>query len=152
MEAILERTSKDDQRIAKKSISKIQKISSLKTNVNDSGAVQITVTGSEEPLSIPKKAMALLKVILDNMAQGKSITLLPSDSEISTQQAADILNVSRPYLIKLIEVGKIPSKKVGTHRRLRLTDILAYDNRMKEIQDEKLAELARLAQEMDLGY
>lgn len=152
MEAILERTSKDDQRIAKKSISKIQKISSLKTNINDSGAVQITVTGSEESLSIPKKAMALLNVILDNMAQGKSITLLPSDSEISTQQAADILNVSRPYLIKLVETGKIPSKKVGTHRRLRLSDILDYDNKMKEIQDEKLAELARLAQEMDWGY
>lgn len=152
MEAILERTSKDDQRIAKKSISKIRKISSLRTNINDSGTVQITVTGSEEQLSIPKKAMALLNVILDNMAQGKSITLLPSDSEISTQQAADILNVSRPYLIKLIETGKIPSKKVGTHRRLRLTDILDYDNRMKGIQDDKLAELARLAQEMDLGY
>ncbi|MNS92186.1 Helix-turn-helix domain protein [compost metagenome] len=96
--------------------------------------------------------MALLNVILDNMAQGKSITLLPSDSEISTQEAADILNISRPYLVKLIEDGAIPFKKVGTHRRLNLNDVIEYDLRMKKIRDKKLEELAKLAQEMNLGY
>ncbi|AFD07195.1 helix-turn-helix domain-containing protein [Solitalea canadensis] len=152
METVLERTSKADQEIAKKSISKIRRINSLKTSITDTGFIQFTFQGSDEPLSIPKKAMALLNVILDNMAQGKSITLLPSDSEISTQEAADILNISRPYLVKLIEDGAIPFKKVGTHRRLNLNDVIEYDLRMKKIRDKKLEELAKLAQEMNLGY
>jgi len=68
--------------------------------------------------------MLLLFEILDNMAMGKSITLIPSEAEVSTQQAADMLNVSRPHLVKLLEKGEIPFKKVGSHRRIQLKDLI----------------------------
>ena len=86
------------------------------------------------------------------MAKGKSIALLLSDSEISTQQAADILNVSRPHLIKLLEEGRIPFKKVGTHRRIKLNDLLEYQSKIKNERRQHLDTLAKEAQELNLGY
>ena len=103
-------------------------------------------------LTIPAKALQLLAVILDSMAQGKTISLLASDSEIGTQQAADLLQVSRPHLVKLLEEGLIPFRKVGSHRRLLLCDILSYEARQKERRADHLRLLAQQAQELNLGY
>jgi excisionase family DNA binding protein len=151
MEAVLERTTKKDQRIAQLSISKFRE-SSQKIIGNDSNSVKIKIQESGNFLRIPKKALALLFDILDNMAQGKSITLIPSDTEVSTQQAADMLNVSRPHLVKLLEEGEIPFKKVGTHRRIDLKEIILYEKRLKDKRNEKLNFLAKQAQELNLGY
>lgn len=103
-------------------------------------------------VTIPAKALQLLAVILDSMAQGKTISLLASDSEIGTQQAADLLQVSRPHLVKLLEEGLIPFRKVGSHRRLLLCDILSYETRQKERRADHLRFLAQQAQELNLGY
>ncbi|MEM6965339.1 MAG: helix-turn-helix domain-containing protein, partial [Bacteroidota bacterium] len=92
------------------------------------------------------------KSIISNMAQGKSTTLMPSDAEITTQQAAEILNVSRPHVIKLLETGKIPFRKVGSHRRILLQDVLQYESKFQSFRRKKLNALAKEAQNLNLGY
>lgn len=86
------------------------------------------------------------------MAQEKIISLMPYNSQISTQQAADILNVSRPHVVKLLEEGMIPFKEVGSHRRILLEDLLVYANQQKETRKEQLQFLAQQAQTLNLGY
>jgi excisionase family DNA binding protein len=86
------------------------------------------------------------------MAEGKSITLIPSDAEVSTQQAADILNVSRPHLVKLLEDGKIAFTKVGTHRRIEIQNLMDYQKNLKKNRRKHLGFLAEQAQELNLGY
>ena len=86
------------------------------------------------------------------MAEGKSIALMPMDTEVTTQQAAEILNVSRPHVIKLLEKGEIPYKKVGSHRRILLQEVLAYESEIKLKRRKKLNKLAEEAQKLNLGY
>jgi excisionase family DNA binding protein len=77
---------------------------------------------------------------------------MPTDAEITTQQAAEILNVSRPHVIKLLEKGEIPYKKVGSHRRILLQDILEYESKFRSDRRKKLDYLAKEAQKLNLGY
>ncbi|MGB0930229.1 MAG: excisionase family DNA-binding protein [Chitinophagales bacterium] len=83
---------------------------------------------------------------------GKSIALIPSDAEISTQQAAEILKVSKPYIVKLLEQGEIPYRKIGSHRRLQLKDVLDYEAKLKVQRRKNLDFLASEAQELNMGY
>ena len=151
MEAIFERTTKAEQKIAKTSISKVH--ATLRIVIkNKNTFVKIKIQDKGDFLKIPKKAALLLFDILDKMAQGKSFTLIPSDSEISTQEAADMLNVSRPHLVKLLEEGIIPFKKVGTHRRIELKHLIGYQQKSEENRDKKLDFLTKQAQELNLCY
>ena len=151
MEAVLERTTKKDQKIAQSSLSKLSETSrSVRKGASD--YIKLAIDDQEDVLKVPKKAMYLLFAILKNMAEGKSLTLIPSDSQLSTQQAADMLNVSRPHLIKLLEEGHIPFKKVGAHRRVKLKDIIAYEEELKKNRREQLDFLASQAQELNFGY
>jgi len=86
------------------------------------------------------------------MAEGKSNTLISSDAVLSTQQAADFLNVSRPHLVKLLEEGQIPFEKAGTHRRIELNNLVIYKKKMKATREENLDFLAKQAQDLNLGY
>ena len=108
--------------------------------------------GSEETIAIPASAFRLLNDILTEMAKGNAVTLIPVHAELTTQQAAEILNVSRPFLIRLIDEGKIPCRKVGTHRRIRFQDLCRYRRQIDQQRLKTLEELAAQAQELNMGY
>ncbi|WP_290795377.1 helix-turn-helix domain-containing protein [Flavihumibacter sp. UBA7668] len=92
--------------------------------------------------------------MLEKMAEGSTIAVLLSDSnaELSTQQAAEIVGSSRPHIVSLLERGEIPYKKVGTHRRIQLKDVLAYQQKMKKVRADNLDALASQAQDLKMGY
>lgn len=145
---MIERPTLNDQRTARESLPFLTEIISQKK----SDEVNIQLTQGTSPVTIPLKALQLLAVILSSMAQGKAVSLIPSDAEISTQQAADLLHVSRPHLVKLLETGVIPFKKTGSHRRITLDDLLAYEGNQKKERREELRFLAQQAQDLNLGY
>ena len=109
-------------------------------------------TQPEETVEIPAAALRLLVGILDEMAEGNAVTLLPSQAELTTQQAASFLNVSRPYLIGLLEAGRIPFRKTGTHRRVLAKDLLGYKVQSRTKRQGALQELTALSQELGMGY
>ncbi|MEA5413596.1 helix-turn-helix domain-containing protein [Synechococcus sp. BA-132 BA5] len=108
--------------------------------------------GQHASVPIPAAVLELLQGILVQMAQGNAVTLVPVHSELTTQQAADLLNVSRPFLIERLEQGDIPFRKVGTHRRIRLADLMAYKQTIDQQRSAALDELAAQAQELGMGY
>lgn len=151
MEAVIQKTSRKEQEIAAKSISNFLKTAAVISR-QKSDVVKIKIQEVGEFVAVPTKALDLLFYILNNMAEGKSISLVPSDSEITTQQAAGMLNVSRPHIVKLLEDGIIPHKKVGSHRRILLEHLIEYDRKQKEQREASLKLLAEQAQDLNLGY
>jgi excisionase family DNA binding protein len=105
-----------------------------------------------EPIELPAGAVTLLMDILDAMASGQVLTLISENAELTTMQAADILNVSRPFLIKLLEEGQIPYRKVGKHRRIRTEDMLNYRRAIDQKREAALDQLVADAQKQDMGY
>jgi len=114
--------------------------------------VKLRVGDSDEVITVPAVAVELLTDILKEMAAGNAVTLLPVHAELTTQEAADLLNVSRPYLVRLLEDGKIPFHKAGTHRRILASDLMAYRQKQEADQSAALQELTEEAQELGLGY
>ena len=101
---------------------------------------------------LPATAVRLLTDMLAHLAEGRSVAVMPEDAELTTQQAADMLNVSRPHLVKLLEDGRLSFHKAGTHRRVRLRDLLAYRHQRAAEAEAAMDELAAQAQEHGLGY
>lgn len=114
--------------------------------------VKLRLGDSDEVITVPAVAVELLKDILNEMAAGNAVTLLPVHAELTTQEAADLLNVSRPYLVRLLEDGKIPFHKAGTHRRILASDLMTYRQKQEADQAAALQELTEEAQELGLGY
>ena len=105
-----------------------------------------------QTMRLPSVAVGLLERILSELANGNAVAITPIQPEISTQEAADILNVSRPYLVGLLEKNTIPHRKVGTHRRVPLKALLEYKAIQKKQAEKAMQELADLSQELGLGY
>ncbi|MQP64339.1 helix-turn-helix domain-containing protein [Niveispirillum sp. SYP-B3756] len=103
-------------------------------------------------LPLPRAIQDLISHLLVEMSQGNAVTLIPVHAEMTTQEAADFLNVSRPYLVKLLETNQIPHHKVGTHRRVRFNELKAFKQRQAEAKAAALDELTAQAQELNMGY
>jgi len=108
--------------------------------------------GNGDELVLPKAATRLLSHLLMEMGQGNAVTIIPIHAELTTQEAADILNVSRPHLVSLLDAKKIPHHRAGTHRRIKFSDLCAYRDEFEQRRNTALAELAAQAQDEGMGY
>jgi excisionase family DNA binding protein len=108
--------------------------------------------GTEQEVVIPAAAFHLLVDILSQMAQGNAISLISIHAELTSQEAADMLNVSRSYFVKLLDSGEIPYRKVGRHRRVLFADLMAYKQKTDHQRMISLDKLAAQAQELNMGY
>ena len=138
--------------LARRSSGKIASYIAKNPPIQKIALVQDDIGRESEAIAIPQEALHLLVEILSQMAQGNAVTLIPIHAELTTQEAADILNVSRPYLVKLLETGKIPFRKVGTRRRVRYQDLIEYKNDIDAKRMRSLNELAAQAQDLNMGY
>jgi excisionase family DNA binding protein len=117
----------------------------------DEHDIRVVVGGDpDDTLSLPRGAVELLARILAHMAAGQGVSVVPAHAELTTQQAADLLNVSRPYLIGLLDAGEIEYRKVGKHRRVRADSLMDYKRRDDHQRREVADELAELNQDMGL--
>jgi excisionase family DNA binding protein len=117
------------------------------------GADPVTIQGElagDDALVVPREAAVLLAKILGFLAHGEGVNVMPESAELTTQQAAEFLNVSRPYLIKLLESDEIPFRMVGTHRRIRFQDLHEYKTRDDLARRRAADELTQLTQELGL--
>jgi excisionase family DNA binding protein len=115
-------------------------------------SLRVTESAQEQPIELPAGAVALLMDVLEAMAAGRGVTIIPENTELTTVEAARILNVSRPYLIKLLEEKIIPHRLVGKHRRILIDDVIAYKQRIDTERENVLAQLTAEAQENEMGY
>jgi excisionase family DNA binding protein len=102
---------------------------------------EIEIEETQEKIRIPLNALKLLAKILKETSQGRTVSIVPVATEITTQAAAEMLGCSRPHIVKLLESGKIKFTKVGKHRRIRYEDIVIYKNEMKALQERLIIEI-----------
>jgi excisionase family DNA binding protein len=105
---------------------------------------------ADETVTIPASAFRMFVHLLDEMASGNAVRLIPHNAELSTQEAAEILNVSRPFVVRLLDEGRIASHRVGTHRRVLLTDVMEYRDEHRRARGAVLDRLSALDQELGL--
>jgi excisionase family DNA binding protein len=142
----IKRPNKQERKFAQESYSSLR--STMVRVKTDPAEIEIEETG--EKIKIPLRALSLLGEILKAMSEGKPISIVPLATEVTTQSAAEMLGCSRPYLVKLLEEGKIPFTKVGKHRRIKFEDVIKYKNQMKEAQKKHLIELMNSDEEPGL--
>jgi excisionase family DNA binding protein len=126
-------------------------IATLAGQTDKQGALVLRLApgGEASRVELPPAVSKLVLDLLLLVSKGEAVTLVPFGAELSTQEAADLLNVSRPFLVKLIEEGEIPHFKVGTHRRIKAEDLFKYKRRRDKIRHDALNKLALLGQEID---
>jgi excisionase family DNA binding protein len=111
-----------------------------------------TDTGAHPTIALPPAALRFIGQLLGAMSEGRPITLMPSKREFSTVEAANFINVSRPFVIKEIEAGRLKHRMVGTHRRIAFEDLVEYMNRLQQKQQAALERMASNARELGLEY
>ena len=136
-------TKEDSQRAAESS----RILSALK----DNGDFRVQLEGGQQ-LVLPSAVKTLLTHLLTEMSRGNAVTIIPIHAELTTQEAADFLNISRPFLIGLLEKGEIKFHTVGTHRRIRFEDLTTYKDKKDRESNDAMTELTKQAQELRMGY
>ena len=126
----------------------------LETTIQEEepSCLNVKIGEEEVDMPLPRDLMTVILEVLTDVAQGHSVSVGPEEEELTTSEAAELLNVSRPHLVKLLEEGEIPFRKVGTHRRVRREDVLEYKRRQRKEAEEAMQNLADQAQELGLGY
>ena len=150
MKKLKNKPTKRDQRLARHSLSAVRNLSEKYRKSNDK--ISLSISDENDTIEIPASAFGYLESILEQMAAGQSVEVISEQRHLTTQQAADYLQVSRPYLVKLLENGVIPFTKTGRHRRVKFADIEAYRLELERKRAENLKELAKQAQELNMGY
>jgi excisionase family DNA binding protein len=125
-------------------------VHSLHELLRRDGKARLSGRGGEPSVELPDAVYELLMRILEGMQQGKAISIVPVMQDLTTQQAAGLLGVSRPFFVKLLESGKLPFHLTGTHRRVYLKDLLAYKEHRDGERHEALDRMAREAEELGL--
>jgi len=124
----------------------------LASRLRNGDPMRLRIVGapSRETVTLPASAVRLLVRILEEMARGNAVTLIPIHAELTTQEAADMLNISRPSLIQLLDEGKIEYRRVGTHRRVRFDSLIKYKRQADAARRAALSELAAYDQELGI--
>lgn len=120
--------------------------------IGQGSSARLRVIDGDGEMEVPVAALRMLVDILANMAEGNAVSIVPIHAELTTQQAADFLGVSRPYLVGLVDAGEIPHHKVGTHRRIFFRDVLAYRKQRMGQSLAALDALSEQAQKLGMGY
>lgn len=120
--------------------------------IGHGASARLRVVDGDNEIEVPVAALRMLVDILANMAEGNAISIVPIHAELTTQQTADFLGVSRPHVVGLVERGELPHHKAGTHRRIYFKDVLAYRERRLADGKATLNALAEQAQKLDMGY
>ena len=141
--------SEEDTRVA---LDSSRRFAGLPTKGQKSLSIRVESEGKDESIPIPLSLFRMLTEILTNMARGNAVTIVPLHAELTTQEAADLLNVSRPFVVQLVEAGTLPHRKVGTHRRILFADLLEHKRKDDAERLRILDELTREAQELGMGY
>jgi len=129
-----------------------RELSMVMTTPEKTQEITVCMGHSEQRVHLPASAIQMLMDILVNISQGNAVQVVPVHAELTTQQAADILMVSRPYLVKLLDEQKIEHRKVGSHRRIRYNDLLKFKEQEERARKAVLDQLTAEAQELDMGY
>ena len=141
----------EDTQIAKESSRKLAPLAAASPRT-----VEVRVTAADtrkgQKIRLPSSAFLLLMRILTEMSQGNAVTLMPIHAQLTTQQAAELLGVSRPFLIKELEKKRIPFQIVGTHRRIAYKDLMDYKQTCRGNHNRAMDELVRQAQDLKMGY
>ena len=116
----------------------------------DSEQIEMEIEETKDKIILPSRALKLLSDILKAMSEGKPISIVPIVTEVTTQKAAELLGCSRPYLVKLLEEGRIEFTKVGKHRRLKMEDVLRYKKNMKDQQRKHLIDIMNFDEQTGL--
>jgi excisionase family DNA binding protein len=124
----------------------------LPDGTGDELTLRTDLGGQELSAVVPRQAFELFLEVLGQLANGNAVTILPVHAELTTQQAADLLNVSRPFLVQLLESGAIPYRLVGTHRRVYARDVLQYKRVDEARRRGAMDALAAEAQTLGIGY
>lgn len=103
-------------------------------------------------VELPTSALRLLVDVLAELAGGNAVQVVPVHAELTTQEAADLLNVSRPYVVKLLEEGALPFHRTGKHRRVRFADLMQFKAEREQASEGAMKELAQQSQELNMGY
>lgn len=150
MNTISERLSAEDIALAKLSSQELSAVMDI--NGKTQKLSIIDKTGNNHIVQIPNSALRLMIEILTQLGQGNTVSITPIHAELTPQEAADILNMSRPTFVKLLDTRAIPYSRKGNRRKVAYADIVAYKNELEQKRLDALAELSQLDQEMDMGY